>query len=49
MYERGCFGNKVPFISIYESSLFVGFDCHVEISQTIVPLATLLVPLESTQ
>ncbi len=49
MYERGCFGNKVPFISIYESSLLICFDCHVEISQTTVPLAMLLVPLESTQ
>jgi hypothetical protein len=49
IYKRGCFGNKVPFISIYESSLFICFVCHVEISQTIVPLAMLLVPLESTQ
>jgi hypothetical protein len=49
IYKRGCFGNKVPFISIYESSLVICIVCHVEISQTTVPLAMLLVPLESTQ
>ncbi len=49
IYKRGCFGNKVPFVSIDESSLFICFVCHVEISQTTMPLAMLLVPLESTQ
>jgi hypothetical protein len=32
-----------------EGSLFVLFVCHVEISQTIVPLVALLVLLESPQ
>jgi AAA15 family ATPase/GTPase len=35
--------------SIYEGRLFVCFVSHVEISQIMVPLATLVVPLESSQ
>jgi len=33
--------------SIYEGKIFFNFVYHVEISQTMVALATLLVPLES--
>jgi len=36
-------------LSTKEGSLFVLFVSHVEISQTIVPLATLLECLESPQ
>jgi hypothetical protein len=32
-------------LSMKKDSLFVSFVCHIEISQTIVPLVALLVPL----
>ncbi len=32
-------------LSMKKDSLFVSFVCHIEISQTIAPLAALLVPL----
>jgi hypothetical protein len=34
---------------IYERRLFIGFVCHVEISQTMVPLVALLVLLENVR
>jgi hypothetical protein len=35
------------YLSMKEGCLFVCFACHVEISQNMVPLAMLLVLLES--
>jgi hypothetical protein len=37
------------YLPMKEGCLFALFDCHVGISQVGVPLAALLVPLESLQ